>query len=168
MPEGSGPTTTALTATLTQGCQFGSLIVFAQLGSKLPTNRSWPMVRLVPCWKREDPISLIRALRIMASHSREVDGFLFNTYLTMFGRSRMANAIGNLVPPTLALVSRKPVVVYMHNFLETQDVTELGYQPSSLQRFVVRLIESRGPPREPAGDNFGSIRGSSSKDPPPH
>lgn len=137
----AGNSSTGLVAALAKGELSETVVVFSQYGASLPKGARWPGVKLVPCWKHDKASSLIRALRELLLHSPRVDGFLFNTYITAFGRSVVANATGLLLPASLALLTRKPVVVYMHNFLETQDANQLGYRPSRLQRWGVRFLE---------------------------
>ena len=70
-----------------------------------------------------------------------VDGYLFNIYVTAFGRTRLANALGLMLPSIIRVITGRPAVVYMHNFLETQDVRSLGYRPTRMERLGVRLLE---------------------------
>jgi glycosyltransferase involved in cell wall biosynthesis len=137
----AGNSSTGFATALVESEALASVIIFAQLGASLPEGEGWSKARLIPCWNHNDPISLIRAIPILVAESRNVDGFLFNTYVTGFGRTAPANVVGLLIPPLLALLTRKPVTVYMHNFLETQDAVQLGYRPSLAQRLGVRLLE---------------------------
>lgn len=107
----------------------------------MPSGLVGEPVEIDECWSLSDPVSLIRALIRMAASSRRVDGFLFNIYVTSFGTSAVSNGIGLLLPPILSELSGRPVVVYMHNFVETQDVDALGYHPSPFSRWAVRRLE---------------------------
>ena len=137
----AGNSSTGLAAALAESEAVSSLTIFSQAGSKLPDGARWSNVQLIPCWKHDDPVSLILALKTLLVHSSRLDVFLFNTYLTAFGRRAVTNVTGLLVPPILALLTRKQVLVYMHNFLETQDIAQLGYRPSRLSRWGVQLLE---------------------------
>lgn len=137
----AGNSSTGFATALVMSKGLASVIIFAQFGASLPEGEMWSKARLIPCWNHNDPISLIRALRILLTESPNVDGFLFNTYVTGFGRAATANVVGLLIPPLLRLLTHKPVTVYMHNFLETQDAVHLGYRPSFVQRCGVRLLE---------------------------
>jgi hypothetical protein len=139
--EFAGNSSTGIVAALIRNAGVESLVIFSQVGSYLPDTVRYQKVELRPCWSHDNPISLLFALRDMLRHSSNVDGFLFNVFLTAFGRTSFANGVGLLVPSLVALLSRKPVVVYMHNFLETQDVAQLGYRPTILQRLGVRFLE---------------------------
>ncbi|HKN06162.1 MAG TPA: hypothetical protein VJ021_00965 [Thermoplasmata archaeon] len=136
-----GTASTGIIRALILNGKVESLVMFSQVGSYLPRALDSPKVQLRSCWVRDRPLSLLLTLRIMLKRSRGLDGFLFNVYLTAFGRTSLANGVGLLMPPLLALLTRKPVIVYMHNLLETQDVAQLGYQPTFLQRLGARFLE---------------------------
>lgn len=137
----AGNSSTGIVAALALNKRVDALVVFSQVGSRLPRAFESPTVQLQTCWTHDRPLSLLLALNKMLKHSPALDGFLFNVYVTAFGRSSVANGIGLLIPTVIARLSRKTVVVYMHNFLETQDVAQLGYRPTSLQRLGVRFLE---------------------------
>jgi len=132
---------TGLVAAMAQSDTVASISVFSQVGSDPPQGERWSKVRVVPCWKYNSPVSLLRSFRIMLARRSEVDGFVFNTAITDFGRSAAANVVGLLLPPFLARLTRKPVVTYVHYFLETEDTSQLGYEPSFVQRLGVRFLE---------------------------
>ncbi len=137
----SGSVTTSLSVLLSELEEVDRVVVFAQAGASLPAV---PMARppeVVPAWRFDDPGSLVAAAVRMLGASRRLDAFLFNIYLTSFGARRVSNAVGLLIAPFLALLSRRPVVVYMHNLLETQDVRALGYAPGRATRLLLRVIE---------------------------
>lgn len=137
----AGNSSTGLAAGIAANASVASVVVFSQFGAELPKGTPWSKVSLVPCWKHDEVTSLIRALRFLLANSHRVDRYLFNTYVTAFGRSAAANAIGLLLPVFVRLLTRKQVTVYMHNFLETQDIARLGYYPSVLRRVGVRFLE---------------------------
>lgn len=115
--------------------------VACPVGSRLPEGTGWEKVVLRPMWRHEDPLSVVRSLFVLLREARSTDVFLFNTYVTAFGRSKSANALGLMLPSLLAWLSLTPVVVYMHNFVETQQVELLGYQPSRRERWAAHLLE---------------------------
>lgn len=137
----AGTFATGLVLALAESGLLTSVVAFCQSGAVIPAGERWSNVQLRPCWKHDDPVSLLKAMLVLKSHSKALNGYLFNTYVTAFGRTSAANVVGLLMPPLLALLTGKPVVVYMHNFLETQDAVQLGYQPSRLQRWGVHLLE---------------------------
>ncbi len=95
----------------------------------------------MPLWSHDDPLTLIKALLVMLRATRRIDVFVFNLAITSMGNSRLANGIGILLPSILRRLSGKPVLVYMHNFLETQDARRLGYNPGLLSRASARFLE---------------------------
>lgn len=137
----AGNSSTGLVAVLALNERVDSLVIFSQVGSGLPRALDPSTLELRPCWVHGSPLSLLLTMSKMLKRSPPPDGFLFNSFVTAFGQSSVANGIGLLIPTIIALVSRKAVVVYMHNFLETQDVAQLGYRPTSLQRRGVRFLE---------------------------
>lgn len=142
-PDGgrAGNSTTGIVAALSDGGQGPPIIVFAQSGSGPPNNTLGPNVQVVPTWRANDVISILRSFLIMRARSPRVSTFVFNTYVTAYGKSLVANAAGLLLGPLISITTRKPVIVYMHNFAETQDVVGLGYQPSWFSRVGVHLLE---------------------------
>ena len=141
IPEMAGNSSTGFVAALAGNGMPRSIIVFAQRGAVLPKGELWSKVSLRPCWAHDDPISLLQATRTILTGSNSIDSFFFNIYVTAFGRRATANTVGLLLPPLLALLTRKPVTVYMHNFLETQEASMLGYRPSLIERWGVRILE---------------------------
>jgi hypothetical protein len=115
--------------------------VFCQRSGRLPDHWTRGRIELHPIWDPDSPLSLIRAIVALLRQRNELDIYFFNLHLTAFGRSRIANSIGLLIPSIIGKVTKKPTFTYMHNLLETQNLEELGYQPSRLARVVVRLIE---------------------------
>jgi glycosyltransferase involved in cell wall biosynthesis len=132
---------TGVVAALARDDRVESITVFSQTGSDRPSGESWSRVSVTPCWSYDDPVSLLRSIRVLRARSSQIDGFLFDTAITDFGRSALANVIGLLLPPAIAALTRKPVATYAHYFLETQDPVQLGYRPTLWQRWGVRLLE---------------------------
>jgi len=121
---------------------ISSVVVFAQVGAVLPRELKSAIARLVPVWNPRNPLSFLSSLRSLVSAAEVVDVYLFNIYLTSFGRGYLTNALGLLLPTCVARLSGRPVFVYMHNLLETQEIEKLGYRPSLPVRTIVRRLES--------------------------
>lgn len=136
-----GGFSTGVVAALLSSEVLSSITIFAQDSAFLPGKIDWSKATMENCWRHDDPRSLLKALLLMLRKSSNLDAFLFNTYVTAFGKRALANVAGLLMPPIVTFVTRKPVVVYFHNFLETQEVSQLGYHPSNVQRWGVRLLE---------------------------
>jgi glycosyltransferase involved in cell wall biosynthesis len=136
-----GTTSTGFARALSSTETVGSIVIFGQRGSIIPRSLQSPKLRLLPIWSHDDGPSLLRAALTLILRSREFDAVLFNTFLTGFGRKSLVNALGLLIPPVVALVTGRCVIVYMHNFMETQDVAALGYRPKIWDRVAVRIVE---------------------------
>ncbi|MCI4351258.1 MAG: hypothetical protein L3K15_07080 [Thermoplasmata archaeon] len=142
-PHRAGNSSTGIVTVLSRSSKIGSVTVFAPRGSRLPPAANAARVDLRATWAHDDLGSLVTTLVRMLRRRDDCDLYLFNIYVTSFGRRPLANAFGLMMPVVLARVTRRPVRVYMHNFLETQDVEQLGYTPGRLVRRLVRALESR-------------------------
>jgi glycosyltransferase involved in cell wall biosynthesis len=137
----AGSSTTGLVTLLTRSEKVKSVLVFGPTHSRLPPALDSSKLRVVRNWDFDRPVSLVRALIDMLGARNSVDIFCFNIYPTSFGRSNVANGVGLAIPPILALLTRKPVITYLHNIVETQDIKTLGYTPSTLSLVAARLLE---------------------------
>lgn len=136
-----GTASTGLLRALSLDPHVGSIIVFSQKGASLPEGINPSKITLIPCWAHDSPWSLFGALICMLRHATKLTFFLFNLNVTAFGRSAVSNGIGLLMPTLIRLLSRKPVVTYMHNMLETQEIELLGYHPTNIQRHCALALE---------------------------
>jgi glycosyltransferase involved in cell wall biosynthesis len=145
----AGNSSIGLTAVASSLDDVNSVTVFCTPGSELPTGIDPARVRVVICWQHDNPFSLLSALVAMLVVGRKCDAVLFNVALTSFGRSKIPNALGLLLPVVLKALSGKSVSVYLHNLLETQDYQKLGYRPSratlavtsGLERFLLGAVQ---------------------------
>ncbi|MCI4319020.1 MAG: glycosyltransferase [Thermoplasmata archaeon] len=128
---------------LSRSPKVDQITAFVPRGSAVPPAAVAARLTLRPTWAHDDLGSLVRTLLRMLRAGPRTDLYLFNIYVTSFGRNPIVNAFGLMMPVALARWTRKPVRVYMHNFLETQDVEQLGYRPSPWVRRVVRWLERR-------------------------
>jgi glycosyltransferase involved in cell wall biosynthesis len=116
------------------GC-FGSITVLADDSSRDEAAPAGPVtVRRV--WRRDDPTSALRLLRTLAAERPDV--LWFNAGLTMFGRMRLANFLGLLVP-ALARRLRVPVLVTLHELVEATPLTGLGAPNGAFTHWGARL-----------------------------
>jgi glycosyltransferase involved in cell wall biosynthesis len=138
----SGSITTSLSLLFAELPAAERIVVFAQSGASLPSVRLARPPEIVIAWRSDDPAALLGAAARMLWRAHKLDAFLFNIYLTSFGSRGLANAVGLCLPSALAVLARRPVVVYMHNFLETQDVRSLGYTPGWATRAFVTVLQS--------------------------
>jgi glycosyltransferase involved in cell wall biosynthesis len=141
-PHRAGNSSTGIVTVLSRSPSVGSVSVYAPRGSRLPPAADASRLRLRTSWSHDDLPSLIATLVRMIRDRGVCDVYVFNIYVTSFGRRPLVNAFGLMMPVALARLARRPVRVYMHNFLETQDVEQLGYRPSRLVRRLVRALEA--------------------------
>jgi len=137
-PSRLGPHTTGLVMQLAESERVESILLFTTNAARCPGLKVIPKLQFDHCWEHEDPLSLLRALMKMLRAMRRVDAYLFNVFMTSFGRSRVANALGLGLPAIVSILSRKPVVVYMHNSTHSEDFELLGYHPS---RFTLCFLD---------------------------
>lgn len=135
--------TTAIAVCLARESDVSNVILYAPTGSSIPAEaQEYPKIDLRTFWALDDPLSLMRCTIEMFRQRGSWSEVLFNIFPTAFGRSRVSNAIGLLLPTILAVVGRKRVVVLMHNLFETQDAAGLGYRANLVEKLAVRGLES--------------------------
>jgi len=137
-----GNFTTGLVKVLSDLPQVRKVVVYCPYDSALPEAFDPQKVELRRVWDHDNPLSLVRALGEMVRSAPSFDVTIFNTYVTAFGRGRISNALGLLLPTVLSKLTGRPIVTYLHNLVETQDVEGLGYSPSWFTRRVARLLEA--------------------------
>jgi len=136
------PVTTGLVYLLSKSSRVDHVTVYCPFGSCLPPQIARERVGLRPSWSPDSISSLAACALRLARESSGYDALLFNLYLTAFGKNPVANGIGLMTPVFLRRLSGRRPVVYMHNFLETEDAAKLGYDVGRFERGVVRMIES--------------------------
>ncbi|MGP8071722.1 MAG: hypothetical protein ACLPZM_01135 [Thermoplasmata archaeon] len=117
------------------------ILVFSPEGSSLPPGLDGSKIAILPVWRFDRPLSIFKTLWSIVDRKSELDLLIFNVYLTSFGRRPLANGVGLLLPVAASFLMHTRPVVYMHNFVETQDIQSLGYNPTSLSASVARTIE---------------------------
>ncbi|MEJ1154500.1 glycosyltransferase [Microbacterium sp. Mu-86] len=80
-----------------------------------------------------NPVRLLRAIR-----KARPDALLFNLQFATFGDTRVAGALGLLVP-ALARLTRIPVGVILHNLADNVDMQDAGFAGSALAAKVMKL-----------------------------
>lgn len=134
---------TGLVTLLSMSEKIEKISVFSPLLSSTPNGLSTSKIRVIPSWSYDDPLSLIKTVIKMIKMKSDIDVYIFNIFLTSFGRSRIANVTGLLLPALLSKLTHKSVCTYMHNFIETQDIEKLGYEKKWLATRVASLLERR-------------------------
>lgn len=133
-------TSSGMLVLLSNSNRIDSIDFYGQVGAKIPDAASDDKIDLKETWRIDSPISLIRTM-VRLVRSTRTDTFFFNLYLTMFGRRRLSNVIGLLMPIVVSKLTKKRVVVYMHNFIETEDAHKLGYKANFFSVAGVSLLE---------------------------
>jgi glycosyltransferase involved in cell wall biosynthesis len=139
--ERAGSFSTSLVWELARSSRVERVHVYGPTGARRPDGGDPRRLAVEEAWAADDPLSLLRALARMWRARRTTDAYLFSIYVTAFGRRSIANVVGLLLPPILRIAARRPVFVYMHNFLETQDSETLGFRVGRLTKTGVRLLE---------------------------
>lgn len=121
--------------------QVERIRVFCPVGSTLPHDLLSRKVSLIPCWRIDSASSLLRVIPAVRAHSSQLDLVILNIYLTSFGRSRITNGVGFLVATFMPILTGLPVLVYLHNLLESQDVPRLGHRAGASTRRVTGVLE---------------------------
>lgn len=136
-----GPTSTSLAYLLSNEPEVERITVFAPRGSQLLPSSHSDKIEVIQCWTPGRPTTLVRAFKEIQKSYRDLDALLFNIYVSMFGRSAISNGLGLFVPYLVSRLSQRPAFVYMHNFLETQDASALGYSLNALTRHAAGFLE---------------------------
>ena len=138
---GAGTFLTGLAYILAKRVRSDGVVVFAQSEGRIPESWNSEKTTIHRCWSRSNPWSLMASFFALGRYTSKSDVLIFSLHLREFGESALGNALGLLLPVLASLYRRKPAVVYMHHFLETQESGDLGYEVSALDRLAVRAIE---------------------------
>lgn len=110
-------------------------------GAQYPAETDWQAgvapVRIVPCWRFG---ALDNALRIArTARALGPDVVLFNIQFASFGSSKPAAALG-LLGPAMVRAAGLPVIVLLHNIMETVDLKSAGFGGNPLLERLVRTV----------------------------
>ena len=125
---------------LSKSPDIDGITFYGQDGSFIPGAAEAGKVQLKRSWSIGSPMSIIRTL-VQMLRDRESEAYFFNASLTMFGPDKLSNVIGLLVPSLLAKLTQKKVVVYMHDFIETEEPAKLGYNVNVVSKVTASLLE---------------------------
>jgi glycosyltransferase involved in cell wall biosynthesis len=132
--------TTGMVYLLSKNEKVGKIRLYAQKGAELPASFSSDKCTLIECWSVDKPFSIANSI-VRLSRDKEADAYFFDLSLTMFGIKKVSNFIGLLMPPLLAKITKKKVLVYMHDFIETEEIEKLGYTPTFFSRLAASFLE---------------------------
>lgn len=114
------------------------------LTDELPDNGAYSSVgeedravplRIVPCWRfgaLDNALRIARTARALAP-----DVVLFNIQFASFGSSKPAAALG-LLAPAMVRACGIPVIVLLHNIMETVDLKSAGFGANPLMEHLIR------------------------------
>ncbi|MEM0134717.1 MAG: glycosyltransferase, partial [Thermoplasmatales archaeon] len=98
-------------------------------------------VRLIPCYRYDDSISILRLLSLRKSN---YDWIIFNLLPTGFGSKSAPNLFGLMIPLFLRILFRmRNVRLIYHNSVFTNDIRKLGYNSffNKFRAFFLGFIE---------------------------
>lgn len=96
-------------------------------------------LHFIPAWRFNDLRNVWRLVR--AIRRAKVDVVLFNIQFASFGDRKVAAALGLFVPALVRLLA-SPVMVLLHNIMETVDLKNAGFTNQPLLERLVRLSGS--------------------------
>lgn len=94
--------------------------------------------RAVPAWRYGSVFNPVRI--VLAARASGADVVLVNAHFTSFAAGKLASALG-LMAPALLRLGGTPVVVLLHNLVDTVDLVEAGF---SSNRFLTRILSFLG------------------------
>lgn len=97
-----------------------------------------PGVVAAPCWEMNGLGTVVSVLREV--RRTRPDAVVFNLQFATFGDTRVAGGLG-LLTPWLVRLSGTPVVVLLHNLVDTVDFQDAGFAGSPL---TARLMRTAG------------------------
>lgn len=136
----SATITTSLSFLISSSQPCSSVTVYGNKDSELPPVLFDSNVSLKKAWQTDDLISISKLfLDLLSDDSHDI--YIFNVFLTCFGRKPLSNFLGLLLPVSIGFLKRGRVITYMQNFLETQEIERLGYRAGKFTSFIVRMLE---------------------------
>ncbi|NTW01179.1 MAG: glycosyl transferase family 1, partial [Oscillochloris sp.] len=113
----------------------------------LPDGEAYPIandpqpgvaaLRIIPCWSFGAIDNNLRILHTV--RSLNVDVVIFNIQFATFGRSKPSAALG-LLTPAMIRAAGIPVMVLLHNIMETVDLKSAGFGANPLVEYIIRSI----------------------------
>ena len=96
-------------------------------------------LRIIPCWRFNARRNIARIIRTVKAINPDV--ILFNIQFASFGGRKRAATMGLMAPLALKALGY-PVVVLLHNIMETVDLKNAGYADSAVMEQLIRLFGS--------------------------
>lgn len=104
-------------------------------GGREVGTRELAGLRVIPCWRFNARRNLARIAQTVRAVQPDV--VLFNIQFASFGGRKRAATMGLMAPMLLKLLGF-PVVVLLHNIMETVDLRKAGYANSTLMEWLIR------------------------------
>ena len=117
--------------------EIGEVLLYAD-ETDAGTPAPLPGVTIHPSWTFNSVTNIVRLTRTI--HRTRPDAVLFNLQFATFGDTRIAGALGLLVPALLRLI-RVPTIVVLHNLADNVDMQDAGFAGSAL---TARLMKAAG------------------------
>lgn len=96
-------------------------------------------VRLVPCWSFNSLRNIFTIIKAIRKESPDV--VLFNLQFMLFGDSKVAAALGLMIPFILKILG-VPTVTLLHNILEEVDLNSAGFTNNKMLQKIYGFIGS--------------------------
>lgn len=117
------------------------------LSDDLPSGETYPAqekgtrqqapLRIIPCWRFNARRNLARILQTVKDVKPDI--VFFNIQFASFGGRKRAATMGLMAPLVLKALGY-PVVVLLHNIMETIDLKNAGYVDSSVMERLIRFF----------------------------
>ncbi len=118
--------------------EISSIIVLANEHEDAPAVEKEGKITVVRCWKSNSTLSIFNILAEVVKHRPSL--VHFNLHLMSWGRTRINNFVGGMMPLAVKMLGY-PVVVSLHNIGETIRLKEIkGISPSRLNMLGLRVV----------------------------
>lgn len=108
--------------------EIEEIIILANKCENCKKYESSKKTRIIRCWSNTSPFSLFKIFRFLFYFKPDV--VYFNVHMTSWGRGRIINFFGSLLP-FLCRIFRFNVVTTLHNIYEIVDIDRIKYIKNS-------------------------------------
>jgi glycosyltransferase involved in cell wall biosynthesis len=133
---------TPVTILLSLCAEVDSVDVFCPNSNKVTEDFIPPKkVKINPSYRREDPLSIMKLLKI---NWKSYDVVIFNMLPTGFGIGTISNSIALLIPILVAKLKKYPnIKIIYHNSVYTNDIRKLGYSSifDKFRSLILSIVE---------------------------
>jgi glycosyltransferase involved in cell wall biosynthesis len=137
----NAPINTGLVYLLQLSKEISNIDLYSTRDAILPMGFS-SRVNLINSWEIDDVVSIIRTLVKMYLRRSITESYFFNLSLSNQGKSKIVNFVSLICPIILSISTRKRVLVYLHELIETLDFPAIGLKKPNFFIFsLVKLLE---------------------------